>query len=425
MRKTRNMKTHKHKEMLVLLSVGLIVLMATGILAQASFETVALNIEKIGTNTIQDAGENTASQKFFVDITLYPEKQVTDDGVATYKVVVKDLHKTIYLEPCIDSDKCSTPKIVYLYNFSFKAREDGTIGKFETDSFELGPGQSKSVGLKVKTKNEGASSFSVTVLGRGYDAMALGTIIYTKGDIDIPIVPTKTFFNGQGFILNKDMSKGLSTSVALLKPSDSSLLIGKMNIAEETFKISGEVFGDKVDFEIFSLHEDSSDQSMDQSSVADFSGKIQRFDDFILLTGKLSRFKGETWSLTVMSKNVGINPLVLPLIFEGKNKDTTISKVVSMNEFISIQPEKFVDAKKTRLSGEFYIKPVKIEKEKIFGIIPNPLGKNVVEIEVIKESQFYKKTIKENSNKVIEGYNLRVGALESGEEIEFSIGKAK
>jgi len=73
---------------------------------------------------------------------------------------------------------------------------------------------------------------------------------------------------------------------------------------------------------------------------------------------------------------------------------------------------------------DLYFKPKKIRKERLFWIIPNPWGNNVLEMEVIEGEKVSKEVIEENTSETIRGYSVQVGSLKDKDNIEMSIGKA-
>lgn len=363
-----------------------------------------------------------------MELLIVPQSQVTNDGTAIYKVVIKDPHK---VPLCPESDEgsiCPAIYPAYKYKLSFEG-DRGVTGSFEEDSILLGAGESRSVELKVKAEKRGASKFKVYAISDGAGArvikmMGMGVIVYGKKPIPIPI--KGAFFVGKGFILNEDETRGALVDLKILKKD--SVLSGKATIGHYTFRLDGKVMeivspttgevylGSYTGIEFKLTHVGSG------KHAGTFTGSVKNLGSFLLLRGAFTDFKENEWTLTATGKKAGV---IREIIIDPSVDE---EKPVSVEEFnleeaivLKPKPTKPEPEEKAKVIDEVYIRPIEIKKKRFLGIIP--FGK-AIKVEVVKGEEVSEKTISENSKKVIEGYKISVGSLEDEDNIELEVEKA-
>lgn len=345
----------------------------------------------------------------FVKVYVYPEKQVSDNGKATYEVVVKDLHPLT----CKEDDEISCLGFkTYKYVLSFESKD--SIGSFSETEFEIQEGTKKSVELIVQTENKGVHPFIVVVNGDDAKDYVKGVLVY--GEKSIPTEPA-VYFIGGGFVLNEDESEGKIVELKILKREG--VLDGKLWFEAKPFKIEGKITEENVivfDILVVSTKE----------KVGSFSGNVKNFKNFLLLRGDLQAPNDKSYGLTAMGKRKNIFKVI---DVESEDEEES-SETIAVDETVTVTKETSSES----LSGEdtesalekskedLYIRPIKVKKEKFLWIFPS--GKKVVEVEIIKGDKVIKKVIKEKTEVKVEGYNVGVGSLDDEENIEINVEKA-
>lgn len=231
---------------------------------------------------------------------------------------------------------------------------------------------------------------------------------------DGPTLADSSYFKGQGFALNSDESVGKIVKLMILI-SETGPLSGTFTIDGISYELEAylSATGSKtnLDFIIF---------TKDSEKIGEFSGEIKNFKDFLLLRGKL-KFKNKEYTLTAASsKETGIKIKDIAIAENAREEITT-----NMEERVTLR--KIGEAETGAIAveeNEVSVKPIKITKKKIFGIIPNPWGRNVLEIEVVGEGKTIRKTITEGATETVKGYSITVGSLENQEEIELEVQQA-
>lgn len=346
-----------------------------------------------------------------------PEKQLTEDGQAAYKITFTDQHAKKTCVP-IENVTCTAIFKQYKYKVEFDARE-GVSGKFDKEEFTLEAGESIVLQLDVKTEKRGASVFAVFVKDEsGVVAVGKASIIFDK---DIKPVPEDTsFFVGKGFVLNKDKKIGALVDFTIL--SKENTLSGKAKIGDRVFKIDGKVSGTNS-----SINSSSSASTLyfDLVSIktgeisGKFEGTVTQYVGFKLIEGKITGFEGQEWELTAFAKK--------RLYVREIEVESEESTEVEVDETVSVysgQDEAALVAVASEQSDisafsdtEVYIKPVKIEEKKILWIFPTT--KKQIEIEVVRGEKISRERIDEDSEEVIGGYKISVGTVtESSAEIK-------
>ncbi|MFA4953261.1 MAG: hypothetical protein WC584_03490 [Candidatus Pacearchaeota archaeon] len=437
--KNKYIMENQKSRVLAIISLGLIVLLAFGVLAQTIASTSGeygqtnglINKNKNVNNDPQYLGDTEIQAENFVKLVLIPESNVAKDGIAEYKIVLYDLHPQAKCAVGDASNEKCAGNQIYQYKISFKGNE-GVNGKIAvagaTETYEgyavsVDAGQSVSFPLSVATKNAGTSYFYVIVKGQDSSAEVEGKIVVFSnpennvttteptgiegipyGDDGIEVSDV-SFFIGKGFFLNADETDGKDLDLKILNKDNS--LEGKARIGKNSFRVEGTNTGNSVKLHFFDV--DSNQE------VYSFAGKILKFGDFTLLKGNLQNSNGQNVGTLTATSNQGddIKNIVVPKYEEVKEK-TAINEVISINEEIT---------GKTESSDEVYVKAVKIEDEKFLYIFPT--GNKILYVESVKGDKVSTTKIKENHEVEIEGYNVKVGSLEDDKNIEFSITKTE
>ena len=396
MNKIQNQKSTR---MVALMLMGLMLFSITGVLADdvtnESFTSNDGSFERVMAHKLNPVQIKIISEDHFA------EYIGEDQGVAYYKVLIKDYHQPVVnMEGGILFDE-------YKYQLSFEEIDSGLEGSFELDSVILKNMGETIVELKVLTKNPGASGFIVKVEGEGEMSRSKGIIVLGKEKNPIQIFPDRSpvLFYGEGFILSADESEGETIKLKMIK-QDEDGLFGSMIIGEENFKVIGGINEEKVEFRLFEINLKDV-RTADAPRPASFKGTLKQYENFKLLKGKLTNFNGEDWSLTATYNDRG------RMISIDMNKEENVYSI-GVESTISI-PRISDDSEEEGI----YLNPIKIRERRIFGFIPT--GEKLVEIEVIKGNRVFTKTITEYNKKEIEGYTVSVGSLVDEDNIEFNI----
>lgn len=389
------------------------------------------------------------------------ERQMTNDGTATYKIVFTDQHKpesSVCGYDIVSGLATPCPVTKFKYKIEFEGK-DGLKGEFsesecistftgsrtevgsepgiteadpgpdsttckistlENNEFSIGGGQTKVFQLTVTTEKKGTSSFAVFIKDKsGVVAVGKASITFVKNG-DIPPEEETAFFVGKGFVLSENKTNGFLLDLKILNKDF--VLSGKAKIGERNYKIDGsvaEVAVDGVDFgyNAWAVKFDLIFIKTGEK-VGSFEGQARQYTGFLLLEGKIKNFEGKTWTLTAMGKKK----------FEVRefDLDDGESVEVSVGEAVVVAPSVAAagttSASLDKSQDEVYIKPVKVTEKKVLWIFPT--SKKVVEVEVVKGSEVFKKKITEYSYENVEGYKVSVGSLEDEESIEFDVEKA-
>lgn len=359
-------------------------------------------------------------------VELSPEKQFSDTGNATYKVVVRDLHS---LPSTSNNIQVSTAR-AYTYKLSFSSAQ-GLSGEFENDEITLGVGETRVVLLKVFTNSETTEStkdktkiFSVFVTGEDAKEKVNGILVLGKGNeqpapsgtSNKPLEPSgNSFFVGEGIAINGDSSNGKIIDLRILGKDKE--IQGKMAFGGEVLRLKGTASNDIIQFNLYKTNDDS-------VSIGEFNGNVEKYEELLLIKGTL-KFQFEIftnpnniWDVIAFSKRQSVFKPVE--ISESSNQAT---ETVSKDNVISVTETKEAETTETAEPKEFYITPKGVEK-RLFGFIPNKYwGEKVLEVEVTdKEGKTTTTAVKENSETQIGDYKVGVGSLES-ENYEISVSK--
>jgi len=131
------------------------------------------------------------------------------------------------------------------------------------------------------------------------------------------------------------------------------------------------------------------------------------------------------WTLTAISKRKDFISVV-EVGSEGETSEETIgvdeTVTITENSAESEVSSEDADSVIETNDNEVHIRAVKVKSEKFLWIFST--GKKMVEVEVIKGDKVVKNTIKEESTKRIEGYDVNVGSLEDEDNIEITVEKS-
>ena len=338
----------------------------------------------------------------FVKVSLNPEKQTSENGKAIYRVTVEDLHHKNYV--LCKKAPCPEPKQEeHEYELKFYSNQD-LEGKLEASKIVLESGDSTSLKLEVEAEKKGTYVFTVSIIGADAKGVARGIFIFgDNGDVE---PPTTSYFQGQGFALTLDEKFSHFVDLHILKSKEA--IKGKVSFDSETFTIKGTSSNEEINFEILSLKGEYKGK---------FSGSIKNFEHFDLLRGNL-QLNNEEYTLTAISKKKGLFQVV-----QTESSEEPVSINAEIEEVISIETSTETNAVES--GKELYIRPVKIEKAKFFGIPKFWSDEKEVEVEVIGEGEVTKKTIKEFSKEKFRNYEIEVGSLENEQDIELRVSKSE
>ena len=382
------------------------------------FTVVAVDEEgnKIETTGILSVVEynREPSQKARLD--LAPEKQYTETGSSEY---ILTLYRPLEKQ-CYSNTECANIYAAQTYTLKFASEQGQLSGEFGTDSVSLFPGEKKSVPLLVETDKKGTYVFKVHATTADYEISAKGLLVYGKEPAVSPTLQTQvssTLLNGEGFATNKDQSEGAIIYLYLL--GDEGNVRGKMVFDDDTYAVKGAARDvSKLDFSIFKTEDGGFD-----NSLGEFSGDIRRFDRFTLLEGALI-FQNQAppdneWTLRVISKQNSV--------FENKvivvQSDTPVTKTINKEEVVTIRQGRPTETGLGTQIKEVYIVPEKIERKKIFGIIPNPWGNKHLKVKLVEGDKITEEKVKEFGTSQIGDYEVSIGSLENEDAIEVSITK--
>src|SRR3989344_7738867 len=360
-----------------------------------------------------------------------PQRQMTEDGSAVYKFTFTDPHKG-----CVSTNEVACAAVIqsYTYELEFEGNDDGLNGEFSevvctgseetgacsisslNDEFEMYEQETKVIQLTVTAEKQGTHNFLVQLKGEGVKAYGKGALVY----IDNGVIPEEetAFFVGKGFVLSENKTNGFLLDLKILNKD--SVLSGKAKIGDRNYKIEGqvaEVAVDGVDFGYTSSYVTFDLISIKTGEkVGSFEGYARQYTGFILLEGKIKNFEGKTWTLTAMGKKkFEVREFDLD---DGESVEVSVGEAVFVPGVTSVSTDDSLD----ETEDEVYIKPIKVKEKRVLWIFQT--SKKVVEIEVVKGDEVFKKKITEYSYENVEGYKVSVGSLEDDEKIEFDVEKA-
>jgi hypothetical protein len=360
-----------------------------------------------------DYVENTGvtRQISYVKMYIDPEKIVSKDGREKYNLDVKDAH--VYAIPACVNDPvapCMVAMPTYNYKLYFYSQQ-GLQGSFEQEEFTLGPGEEKIIPLYVQADKKGANVFEVTVVGDEAKASAKGLLVY--GDETQPPQQAIYFF-GEGYALSEDGSQGRLVDFKIL--SNEGALQGKMTFGGTYYQIKGTASNADVRFNVMSS------QGVDSFEGA-FEGKIQKFDEFYLLTGDLTMGK-ETWKVSAISKKEVVFIDAGNVAVESKPVTETVSEGQIMAVGTSRPIEGTTTAGNEVANKEIYVAPQAVTKE-FFGIENPYFGKNILKVEVTDSAgnKAYA-SVAENDKTKVGNYEVGVGSLAVQGTYDITVKKA-
>ena len=363
--------------------------------------------------------ENPASQcsSNLIKISLNPEKQMTDDGTATYTVIVQDLHPSLR---CSGTERCDTKEYEYELFFSSKRNVDfsdkpALEGEFETKTFSLRAGETKTVELNVEANFKGTHIFNVVVAGAETKQGTKGLLVFGEE----PEQPIPAYFVGQGFALNQQTSQGRLVDFHILKDRDE--IKGKMGFGLENFRLSGTVSNEEVYFSIY----ERKDAGL-TVSVGEFHGQITKYDRFLLLEGDLEfeTAEGLTWHLTAIStKKAVFRPIIVRDVEETVTSSIEEVILIERSQSDELAPEPLEGGAETGQAVS--IIPKRFTK-RFFGIENPWIGERVLNVEVINpEGKVTKKTLRPFKDTRVGDYDLELkSTLDNGEDFDIAVKKA-
>lgn len=397
-------KTNKMNKTII--AVGLISLMLLSVVIAAESNASNSNLSELEKEEVKKLREDVKELRETVSeirevrnnliLEINPEKsQVLAGEKALFIVTIKDLHKISKLG-CVDDG--NKGKCLSVYTYKLSTGGDNVNLKLEFSEVVLSAGEKKQIRLSASSNEAGEHIFSVKAEGNGAAQKARGMLIVSSSN-ENPVIVDSSFFMGQGFLLNQNGDKGELVDLKVLLKEN--VLSGKMRVSDKTYQIKGDLSGENVTFQIL--------ETNSGELRGNFSGSYKKFASFILLRGSLT-IDGEAYSLTAMSEN----KLVFKDIEIKEKKENTIMR---KGEVIVVN--KYEDEE----GNETYFKPVRIEKEKILGIIPNPWGDKVLRVEVTENGKVSEVKIKEKEEREFKEYRVRANNLEDENNIDLDITK--
>jgi len=188
-----------------------------------------------------------------------------------------------------------------------KGKEASTVSVShirEGDSLKFGKGKLKFFGVDYSSK-----PFEEYDKITSY-ASPIAKFAVTFNEFDEPINP-KLLFDGEGFLLNADETDGAHFNLYL--KNDGSKIYGEMTIDSESLNIKGNIYGDKIFFDIYNEN---------GKIEASFNGVIKSYYNFELLEGTVTENNknSDKYTLTAFSEKK-------PIFFAHTvNDDITITQ---------------------------------------------------------------------------------------------------
>jgi hypothetical protein len=367
------------------------------------------------------------SQKIKLD--LQPEKQYTDTGNSeSYTVEVYRPVETA----CYSNEECAASYSAQEYELVFVSEQESLTGEFQSSNpISLKPGERISVPLDITAKEKGTYVFKVYAKTSDYETSVKGLLVYGKepqntAQPSVTSTPSSSYVSGEGYAINEDQSEGILVYLNLLGEKE---LRGKMVFGKDTYALKGQVSdsGNEIEFNFYNPDDGGFDRSIGQ-----FSGEVQKFDDFAILKGGIdfetSSYPNQYWTLTIVGKQNKVFENEIVVI----TPDTPVTKTINKEEVVTIrqgQPRTKTDSSDVLSSEqvdmqEAYIVPEKIETKKIFGFIPNPWGDKLLKVKLVDGEKIIEEKVQEFGTNIMGDYEVSIGSLENEDAIEVSITKS-
>ena len=386
-----------------------------------------------------------------VKVYLEPEKAISENGQATYKVVIKDNHA--FVQPCTGEVCTAVVPALYLYKLNFEGDEE-IAGKFSQESITILGGNKAEVSLEVyvaktsigvavqNTDDENSDddsgkealtargmppvrlssySFEVTVLGEDAKATANGKLIVPGGK---PPEEKGPYFIGKGFGLSEDSSQGVSVDLNIFQgmvfaqgTADNSVeefrrgdseLSGKISVDNKPYRVEGSLTrldgsftGSGFLLDVYSTNS--------KEKVGTLSGAVKGYSSFTLLTGTLV-IDGKNWKVTAFSNKEGFG--IGRIIDVNSSSSGGSTEIASVNEtlVISGKTSKF-NADSSEEQGVVSVKPIEVRNSKILWVFPS--GKQEAVVEVDDGSTQSTVVIKEGKSKRVGDYVVSAESITS------------
>ena len=384
---------------------------------ESKFFTISEGETKIIANndirvTVKDVATNS------IKLSLEPQKQYTQNGNAVYELELTDFHSE-------ETDA------VYIYGLQVGSSSDFEARFYESaaalaesaapvSSISLRAGETKTLYLNVKVSETGTHIFNVFAYSdlnigeiprpiKQYSSGTPGMLIYSVDELSQDGSET-SFFSGDGFAIQQDdAAQGELVSLHILKNDDA--ITGKMKFGETSYKIDGTIAGSKI-IGTFSLPEGT--------KKGEFDWEYKTYNNLILLTGTIN-FADEDvmYDLTAFAKREDI---VFRKIYPSVSEINPVENI-KLDEVIQIQQfDETTTASSPAQTADnsVYIRPIKVYRNKLFGVLTVPFAKNKVKFEIVEGGKITEKTMSENSNMEIEGYQISTGILDQS-NIEIGI----
>tara|TARA_Y100000034_G_scaffold136873_1_gene216575 strand:- start:302 stop:1714 length:1413 start_codon:yes stop_codon:yes gene_type:complete len=368
-------------------------------------------IEEESNATVRESNETSVISELSpvrqnVFLVLSPVKQLAKPNEwVEYSLVIRDTHP---MPDCTapEGADCMIQLPQYTYEI-FAEAEVGTVVELNQKEVSVGAGEKVEVKFSVRSKNKGVNSFAITARSLSGDAKGRvrGVLVISEeSNPPQPPVQGTSFFFGNGFALNNEETQGKLVELRILKKED--ILTGKISIGKNNYRIKGIYSDGQTNFEILKIESGV--------SVGKFSGKADKFGTFLLLRGNLE-IDNKILRLTATSTNrLAFREVEFEEDRTEKIEEARLQEVIELKK-------KARAGKELEIGEETYIRPIKISKEKFLKIIPNPWGKKILVIEIIKGDKVIREEIQAREEKKFQEYKIKVGNLEDEENIELEI----
>jgi len=398
-----------------------------GAMVEVTLEVKSTNIGKSSfsvsakTKDVQDSGKGYIIVKdndntFPPKVSLNPDRNKAHPNKwASYKLVIQDTHPQ---PDCREGEDCILGTRNYKYDLSYEAQEVLEI-QLESKHKEIfiPAGGSVSIEILARAQEKGAYSFAIQANGEDGDSYAKASLVVTSNGQ--PPKPQVSFFVGKGYSLNEDESEGVLVDLTVLRKA--STLSGKATFGNDNYKIQGSVGTDEEQTSYRSIVMEFIDPRTGKTK-AEFNGELRKYKKFSLLEGTIITEDGDTLSLTAFGKTQSAVSEIEVSEEEVSESTTRLRDTIAItNEKVRQEIGDYADSINDALDDEVYLRPVEITRKKFLGFIPNPWGKKVLKIEVIKKDKVIIEMIEARESKKIDKYRVEVGSLEDEEDIELTI----
>ena len=273
-------------------------------------------------------------------------------------------------------------------------------------SIRLAPGESERILITAEARSEGRHSFDLVVTSAGERSRVSAELIVqaaAEQPEDRPIEPEerpetlpqpeRASFIAQGFMTAD--ARGELVQVRTVRTDGT--IRGTMHIGTEEYVISGTETDGRVRFEL---------EARGRNGFADasFEGTKTSYGSFTLLSGTLVSAQG-SFALSAFARDVQVR--TMPII-------TDEQRIPQVRTGEQVRVETAADA-------SVDVRPVRIERPRLFGIIP--LGRAVVELEVTTAEGTTTVSARQGATVSVDDYDIVVTQIRGESDIDFTVRK--